>query len=91
MRLIKTIPGKSFAFWENRGFWEFLGRGREGGNLLVIGGVDRSCLGPALSNAFVSDPSIDKIRVFFFVARLKRDISRWTGIKKSVMKRYWCE
>lgn len=73
MRLIKTIPGKSFAFWENRGR-EFLGTGWVLGDLSGVSIVLR--LGPALFNGIVSDPSIDKISFQVFVAPIlvKRDI-----------------
>lgn len=73
MRLIKTIPGKSFAFWENRGR-EFLGTGWVLGDLSGVSIVLR--LGPALFNGIVSDPWIDKISFQVFVAPIlvKRDI-----------------
>lgn len=73
MRLIKTIPGKSFAFWENRGR-EFLGTGWVLGDLSGVSIVLR--LGPALFNGIVSDPSIDKISFQVFIAPIlvKRDI-----------------
>lgn len=75
MRLIKTIPGKSFAFWENRGR-EFLGTGTGWvlGDLSGVSIVLR--LGPALFNGIVSDPWIDKISFQVFVAPIlvKRDI-----------------
>lgn len=63
LRLIKTIPGKSFALGKlGGGGGEGLGifgNGRERLGILVIGGVDRSCLGPAsLGNALF--PILDR-------------------------------
>lgn len=64
LRLIKTIPGKSFALGKlgggrGGGGLGIFGNGRERLGILVIGGVDRSCLGPAsLGNALF--PILDR-------------------------------